>query len=184
MKRIMSTIGFAVLSFSLPVSAQTTSTPTQTASEATSICGPIRTSSIATVTTTNIPGGTTGSGTLATAGSTTTMGLSADIRVNVQEAQRALIQNPANVGKLATLSDPKAICIVDLDRLAMAQNDYVLKDQIFKYRSNNAQLKSALASNPPILRTIRAQHPSFEMNDILATDFGPNGELILFVSRS
>lgn len=182
MKRIMLTIGLAVLPLS--VSAQTTSTPTQTANEATSICGPIRASSTATVTTTNSPSGTTGSGTLATAGPTTTMGLSADIRVNTQEAQRALIQNPANVGKLATLSDPKVICIVDLDQLAMAQNDYVLKDQVFKYRSNNAQLKLALASNPLILRDVRAQHPSFDMDDILAIDFGPNGELILFVSRS
>ena len=183
MKTIMLTIGLAVLPFSLPVTAQTTSTPTQTANEATSICGPIRASSTATVTT-NIASSATGSGTLATAGPTTTMGLSADIRVNTQEAQRALIQNPANVGKLATLSDPKVICIVDLDQLAMAQDDYVLKDQIFKYRSNNAQLKSALASNPLILRNVRAQHPSFELDDILATDFGPNGELILFVSRS
>jgi len=149
------------------------------------VCGPDTAGHSALDTTIEIKPATDASGTIslgtsATAGATTTLGRSLDNEVNSETARLALTNNQANLNKLSSLLKLKMVCVVDLDTLA--QSDSMLTDQMFKYRANNAKIKSVLQANPNVIKGIRAQHPSFDLNKVLAVDIGSSGELILFVS--
>jgi hypothetical protein len=111
------------------------------------------------------------------------MGLSADNQVISENARTALGDVKIGLDKLTSLT-PTVVCLVDLDAVQTAQNDQMLKDDITKFRSNNAQIKSALEGNTALMEKIKAQHPSFDVNQVIATDVGPSGELFLYITRS
>ena len=118
----------------------------------------------------------------ATGAGASTMALSADNQVTVQTARTALSSFETNLPKFASVGKPTVVCIVELDTLA--QSDTTLKDDITKFRVNNAQIKSKLEADSALIETIKAQHPTFDVNHVLAFDIGPSGELVLYVSRS
>lgn len=123
------------------------------------------------------------SGTTGTTTTTSTMALGAVSEMNPQYAESALNNASTNVAKLASISAPSVVCIVDVDALAASDANSTLSQGIDKFRSNNAQVKSAIEGNTQLLDTVKAQHPDFDVNQVLGTDVGPNGEVILFVSR-
>lgn len=128
---------------------------------------------------TSASSGTTGSGST----TTSTMALGAVNDMNAQYAESALNNASTNVGKLASIGQPSVVCIVDVDALAAGDTASTLGQSIDKFRSGNAQIRSALEGNTALLGTVKSQHPNFDVNQVLGTDIGPNGELILFVSR-
>ena len=103
--------------------------------------------------------------------------------MNPQYAESALNNASTNVAKLASIGAPSVVCIVDVDALAASDSTSTLGKGIEKFRSNNAQVKSAIEGNTQLLDTVKAQHPDFDVNQVLGTDVGPNGEVILFVSK-
>jgi hypothetical protein len=111
------------------------------------------------------------------------MALSAVSEMNPQYAESALNNASTNVAKLASIGSPKIVCIVDIDTLAASDSSSTLGQGISKFRSNNAQIRSALEGNTALMDTIKTQHPDFDASQVLGTDVGPNGEVILFVSR-
>jgi hypothetical protein len=110
------------------------------------------------------------------------MALSADNQVTAQTARTALSGFQTNLDKFSSLGSPSIVCIVDLDTLA--QSDTTLSEDIAKFRSNNAQIKPKLEGDTALLGTIKAQHPTFDVNQVMGMDIGPNNELVLYVSRS
>jgi hypothetical protein len=110
------------------------------------------------------------------------MALGADNQVTAEAARMGLTNSQANTAKLSSLGAATVVCLVDLDTLA--QRDATLKDDISKYRTNNAQIKPALEGNAEIIGVIKAQHPTFDINQVVGTDIGPNGELVLYVTHS
>ncbi len=111
------------------------------------------------------------------------MALGAVNDMNAQYAESALNNASTNVGKLASIGQPSVVCIVDVDALAAGDTASTLGQSIDKFRSGNAEIRSALEGNTALLGTVKSQHPNFDVNQVLGTDIGPNGELILFVSR-
>jgi alanine dehydrogenase len=102
--------------------------------------------------------------------------------LGLQIARTGLSNSQTNAAKLSSLGAVTVVCIVDLD--TVAQSDATLKDDITKYRSNNAQIKPALEGNAAVTSVIKAQHPTFDINQVIGTDIGPKGELVLYVARS
>jgi hypothetical protein len=168
MMKLLATVAVAALALSSPVFAQNA---TQMVSGPGVTCAPSTASTTSTETTAST-----------TAPTTSTMALGADNQVNVQTARMGLSNSQANITKLSSLGAATVVCVVDLDTLA--QSDATLKDDISKYRTNNAQIKPALEGNAAILGVIKAQHPSFDINQVVGTDIGPSGELVLYVTRS
>jgi hypothetical protein len=168
MMKLLATVAVAALALSSPVFAQS-ATPMVSGPGVT--CAP----STASTTSTNTTASTT-------APTSSTMALGADNQVNVQTARMGLSNSQANIDKLSSLGAATVVCVVDLDTLA--QSDATLKDDISKYRTNNAQIKPALEGNAEIIGVIKAQHPSFDVNQVVGTDIGPSGELVLYVTRS
>jgi hypothetical protein len=168
MMKLLATVAVAALALSSPVFAQN-ATPM--------VSGPGVTCAQSAASTTSTD--TTAS---TTAPTSSTMALGADNQVNVQTARMGLSNSQANIDKLSSLGAATVVCVVDLDTLA--QSDATLKDDISKYRTNNAQIKPALEGNAEIIGVIKAQHPSFDVNQVVGTDIGPSGELVLYVTRS
>jgi len=110
------------------------------------------------------------------------MALGADNQVTAETARMGLTNSQTNTAKLSSLGASTVVCVVDIDTLA--QSDATLKDDIAKYRTNNAQIKPALEGNSQIMGLIKAQHPNFDINQVVGTDIGPSGELLLYVTRS
>jgi hypothetical protein len=110
------------------------------------------------------------------------MALSADNQVTADTARTALNNFQTNSSKFSALTAPSTVCIVDLDTLA--GSDTTLQGDITKSQANNAQIKSNLEGNTAVLDVIKAQHPTFDVNNVRAMDIGPNGELVLYVARS
>jgi hypothetical protein len=181
-------VGLATLASAAPVLGQTISTLKQEASGTMVVCGPNTAGHTALGTTVETTPGTTDStgitrsGTSATAGATTTLGRSLDNDVNSETARLALRSSQANLEKLSSLKELKIVCVVDLDTLA--QKDSKLKEDIFRYGASSAKIKSVLKASAKVVGAIGAQHPSFNIDTLFAADIGPNGELILFISRS
>jgi hypothetical protein len=168
MMKLLATVAVATLALASPVVAQNS---TQMVSGPGVTCAP-STASTSTDTTAST-----------SAATTSTMALGADNQVNAQTARTSLSNSQTNVDKLSTLgAATTVVCVVDLDTLA--ESDATLKEDISKYQSNNAQIKSALEGNAQILGVIKAQHPTFDINHVVGTDIGPSGELVLYVSRS
>ena len=168
MMKLLATVAVAALALSSPVFAQN-ATPMVSGPGVT--CAPSAASTTSTDTTAST-----------TAPTSSTMALGADNQVNVQTARMGLSNSQANIDKLSSLGAATVVCVVDLDTLA--QSDATLKDDISKYRTNNAQIKPALEGNAEIIGVIKAQHPSFDVNQVVGTDIGPSGELVLYVTRS
>ena len=103
--------------------------------------------------------------------------------MNPQYAESALNNASANTAKLASLGSTKTVCIVDVDALAATDSSSTLGQGISKFRANNTQVRSAIESNSALMSTIKSQHPDFDASQVLGSDVGPNGEVILFVSR-
>jgi hypothetical protein len=110
------------------------------------------------------------------------MALSADKQVTADTARTALNNFQTNSSRFSALTAPSTVCIVDLDTLA--GSDTTLQGDISKAQANNAQIKSNLEGNTAVLDVIKAQHPTFDVNNVRAMDIGPNGELVLYVARS
>ena len=168
MMKLLATVAVAALALSSPVFAQDS---TQMVSGPGVTCAPSTAASTSTDTTAS-----TGAAT------TSTMALGADNQVNAQTARTSLTNTQANLDKLSSLGAATVVCVVDLDMLA--QSDATLKDDISKSRPNNAQIKPVLEGNAVIINVIKAQHPNFDVNQVVGTDIGPSGELVLYVSRS
>jgi hypothetical protein len=190
MMKLLATAAVAALALSSPALAQSTqmvSGPGVTCAPSTAATG-TTTGTETTASTTDTTTTTTGTETTAsttapaTGAGTSTMMLSADNQVNAQTARTGLTNSQTNAAKLSTLGAVTVVCIVDLD--TVAQSDATLKDDITKYRPNNAQIKPALEGNAAVISVIKAQHPNFDINQVIGTDIGPNGELVLYVSRS
>jgi len=188
MMKLLTTAAVAALAFSSPVLAQEAtqmiSGPGVTCAPSTAATGAAtgtETTASTTETTTTTTGTETTASTTApaTGAGASTMTLSADNQVNAQTARMGLSNSQTNVAKLSSLGTVTVVCIVDLD--TVAQSDATLKDDISKYRSNTAQIKPALESNAGIISVIKAQHPTFDINQVIGTDIGPNGELVLYV---
>jgi hypothetical protein len=168
MMKLLATVAVAALALSSPVFAQNS---TQMVSGPGVTCPTPSTASTSTDTTAST-----------TAPATSTMALGADNQVNAQTARTSLSNSQTNLDKLSSLGAATVVCVVDLDTLA--ESDATLKDDISKYRSNNAQIKPALEGNSAVMDVIKAQHPDFDINHVVGTDIGPSGELVLYVSRS
>jgi hypothetical protein len=168
MMKLLATVAVAALALSSPVFAQS-ATPMVSGPSVT--CAP----STASTTSTNTTASTT-------APTSSTMALGADNQVTAEAARMGLTNSQANTAKLSSLGAATVVCLVDLDTLA--QSDATLKDDISKYRTNNAQIKPVLEGNTAILGVIKAQHPTFDINQVVGTDIGPNGELVLYVTHS
>jgi hypothetical protein len=206
MIKLLTTVAVATLFVSGPVAAQESSkmlsgagitcgntaasgTSTGTTTESTASTSGAATSTDTTSSTTAATGTTTTEGAAETGTASesakmtgSTMALSADNQINAETVRKGLGNSQANVANLDSLSTPTVVCIVDVD--VFSQSDEGLKADVAKYRSNNAQIKSALEGKSEVLGVIKAQHPSFDLNQVLGTDIGPNGELVLYVSRS
>jgi hypothetical protein len=169
MKKLLLTVAAAAL-LAGPALAQTS--PTLSGTGVT--CGP---TTAATGTTTT---DTTASTTPATGSST--MALSADNQITVDTARSALTGFATNKDKFASLTAPTVVCIVDLDTLGAS--DAAFKTDITSAQPNAAEIKSKLEGNTAVMDVIKAQHPSFDINQVRALDIGPNGELVLYVTRS
>jgi hypothetical protein len=171
MMKLLVTVAVAALALSSPVFAQNS---TQMVSGPGVTCAPSTADTASTSTDTTASTG---------AVTTSTMALGADNQVNAQTARTSLTNNTqANLDKLSSLGAATVVCIVDLDMLA--QSDATLKDDISKSRSNNTQIKPVLEGNAVIMNVIKAQHPNFDVNQVVSSDIGPSGELVLYVSRS
>jgi hypothetical protein len=170
MMKLLATVAVAALALSSPVFAQ----------NATQVSGPGVTCAPSTASTTSTD--TTASTTAPTAPTSSTMALGADNQVTAETARMGLTNSQANTAKLSSLGAATVVCVVDIDTLA--QSDATLKDDIAKYRTNNAQIKPALEGNSQIMGLIKAQHPSLDINQVVGTDIGPSGELLLYVTRS
>jgi|RhiMetdeSRZDD1v2_1073273.scaffolds.fasta_scaffold27905_9 hypothetical protein len=171
MMKLLATVAVAALALSSPVFAQNS---TQMVSGPGVTCAPSTADTASTSTDTTASTG---------AVTTSTMALGADNQVNAQTARTSLSNNTqANLDKLSSLGAATVVCVVDLDMLA--QSDATLKDDISKSRSNNTQIKPVLEGNAAIMNVIKAQHPNFDVNQVVGTDIGPSGELVLYVSRS
>jgi hypothetical protein len=109
------------------------------------------------------------------------MALSADNKIDATVARTALTNNQTNVEKLASVSAPTVVCLVDLDTLAAS--DETLKGEISKFQTNNAAIKSALEANSALLSKVQSLHPTFDVNTVRAIDIGPSGELVLYVIK-
>ncbi len=176
MRKLLATT-VAALALSSPVFAQEA---TQMVSGPGVTCAP---STAATGTTTTTGTETTASTTApATGTGASTMTLSADNQVNAQIARTALSNFETNLPKFSSIGKPTVVCLVDLDTLA--QSDTGLTDEITKFKPNNAQIKAKLEADTALIENIKAQHPTFDVNQVLAFDIGPSGELVLYVSRS
>ena len=167
MMKLLATVAVAALALSSPEFAQS----------ATQVSGPGVTCAPSTASTTSTD--TTAS---TTAPASSTMALGADNQMTAETARMGLTNSQANTAKLSSLGAATVVCVVDIDTLA--QSDATLKDDIAKYRTNNAQIKPALEGNSQIMGVIKAQHPSFDINQVVGTDIGPSGELLLYVTRS
>jgi hypothetical protein len=110
------------------------------------------------------------------------MALSADSQVNADTARSALNNYQVNSSKFSSLTVPTTVCIIDLDTLAAS--DTTLQGDISKSQANSTQIKSSLEGNTAVIDVIKAQHPTFDVNQVRALDIGPNGELVLYVARS
>jgi hypothetical protein len=111
------------------------------------------------------------------------MALSANNQVDAQTARTALTNAQANLDKFSALTTkPTVVCVVDLE--VLATSDTMLKDDITKFQGNNAQIKAKFEADTALIDTIKAQHPTFDINTVRAFDIGPSGELVLYVSRS
>jgi hypothetical protein len=86
------------------------------------------------------------------------MALSADNQVNAQTARTALSSFETNLSKFSSIGKPTVVCLVDLDTLV--QSDTGLKDEITKFKPNNAQIKAKLEADTALIETIKAQHPT------------------------
>lgn len=169
MKKLLLTAAAAAL-LAGPALAQTS--PTLSGTGVT--CGP---TTAATGTTTT---DTTASTTPATGSST--MALSADNQITADTARSALTGFSTNKDKFASLTAPTVVCLVDLDTLA--SSDAALKTDISTAQANNAEIKSKIEGNTAVLDAIKAQHPSFDISQVRALDIGPNGELVLYVTKT
>ena len=168
MMKLLATVTVAALALSSPAFAQNS---TQMVSGPGVTCAPNTASTTSTDTTAST-----------TAPASSTMALGADNQVTAETARMGLTNSQANTAKLSSLGAATVVCVVDIDTLA--QSDATLKDDIAKYRTNNAQIKPALEGNSQIMGVIKAQHPSFDINQVVGTDIGPSGELLLYVTRS
>ena len=166
MMKLLATVAVAALALSSPVFAQ----------NAIQVSGPGVTCAPSTASTTSTD--TTAS---TTAPTSSTMALGADNQMTAETARMGLTNSQANTAKLSSLG-AATVVVVDLDTLA--QSDATLKDDIAKYRTNNAQIKPALEGNSQIMGLIKAQHPNFDINQVVGTDIGPSGEPLLYVTRS
>jgi hypothetical protein len=154
----------------------TTGTTTGTTTDTTGTTG---TTTDTTASTTGTTTGTTTGGTMA---GSSTMALSADNQITADTARSALTKFSTNVDKFAALQAPTVVCVVDLDTLSAT--DQALKTDISTAQANNAQIKSTLEANTAIIDVIKKQHPTFDINQVRALDIGPNGELVLYVSKT
>jgi ribosomal protein L31 len=146
-------------------------------------CGPTTASTGTTTdTTASTTGTTTGTTTGGTMAGSSTMALSADNQITADTARSALTKFSTNVDKFAALQAPTVVCVVDLDTLSAT--DQALKTDISTAQANNAQIKSTLEANTAIIDVIKKQHPTFDINQVRALDIGPNGELVLYVSKT
>ena len=123
---------------------------------------------------------TASTGTMATGSST--MALSADNQITADTARTALTGFSTNKDKFASLTAPATVCLVDLDTLAAS--DAPLKTDVSSAKANNAEIKTKLEGNTAVMDVIKAQHPSFDISQVRALDIGPNGELVLYVTKS
>lgn len=167
MMKLLASAAIAALALSTPVFAQNS---TQMVSGPGVTCAP---STAGTSTDTTASTG---------AITTSTMALGADNQVNARTVRTSLSNNQANLDKISSLGAATVVCVVDVDTLA--QSDATLKDDVSKYRSNNAQIKPVLEGNTALMDVIKAQHSTFDVNQVVGTDIGPSGEVILYVSRS
>jgi hypothetical protein len=170
MKKLLLTVAAAAL-LAVPALAQT-SAPTLSGTGVT--CGP-------TTATTGTSTDTTASTTAPATGSST-MALSADNQITPDTARSALTGFSTNKDKFASLTAPTVVCIVDLDTLAAS--DAALKTDITSAQANNAPIKANLEANTAVVDAIKAQHPTFDINQVRAIDLGPNGELVLYVTKT
>jgi hypothetical protein len=159
----------------------TTGTTTDTAASGTTgtTTGTTTDTTGTTGTTTDTTASTTTGGTMA---GSSTMALSADNQITADTARSALTKFSTNVDKFAALQAPTVVCVVDLDTLSAT--DQALKTDISTAQANNAQIKSTLEANTAIIDVIKKQHPTFDINQVRALDIGPNGELVLYVSKT
>jgi hypothetical protein len=167
-----------------PTTASTTGTTTDTTASTTDTTGTTTTDTTGTTTGTETTASTTGttSATGAASGSST-MALSADNQVDAQTARTALTNAQANLDKFSALTTkPTVVCLVDLE--VLSASDTMLKDDITKFQGNTAQIKSKFEADTALIDTIKAQHPTFDINTVKAFDIGPSGELVLYISRS
>jgi hypothetical protein len=155
----------------------TTGTTTDTTASTTGT-----TTGTTTDTTASTTGTTTGTATGGTMAGSSTMALSADNQITADTARSALTNFSTNADKFASLTAPTVVCIVDLDTIAAS--DTALQGEISKAQPNNAQIKSNLEANTAVLDVIKKQHPTFDINQVRALDIGPNGELVLYVSKT
>jgi sulfate adenylyltransferase subunit 1 (EFTu-like GTPase family) len=170
-KLFLSTIALAALAIA-PAYAQTAS--------GTMLSGPGVTCNPSTAaSTTGTTSTTSTTASTSAAPSSSTMALSANNQIDAQIARTALTNAQTNVDKLSSLGAASTVCLVDLDTLA--QSDTTLKQDISKFQSNNAQIKSSLEVNTALMSTIKTNHPTFDVSKVRAVDIGPNGELVLYV---
>ena len=192
MKKLLMTVAAAAL-LTGPVLAQGTSTLSGTGV----MCGPTTASTTGTTTgtstdtTASTTGTTTGTTSTDTTASTSTgtaatgsstMALSADNQITADTARSALTGFSTNKDKFASLTAPTVVCLVDLDTLA--SSDAALKTDISTAQANNAEIKSKIEGNTAVLDVIKAQHPTFDISQVRALDIGPNGELVLYVTKT
>jgi hypothetical protein len=194
MMKLLATVAVAGLALSSPVFAQeatqmvsgpgVTCAPSTAATGTTTTTGTETTASTTETTTTTTGTETTASTTApATEAGASTMALSADNQVDAQTARTALTNAQANLDKFSALTTkPTVVCVVDLE--VLATSDTMLKDDITKFQANNAQIKAKFEADTALIDTIKAQHPTFDINTVRAFDIGPSGELVLYVSRS
>jgi len=110
------------------------------------------------------------------------MALSADNQITAETARSALTGFSTNKDKFASLTAPTVVCLVDLDTLAAS--DAALKTDISTAQANTTEIKSKIEGNTAVMDVIKAQHPTFDISQVRALDIGPNGELVLYVTKS
>jgi hypothetical protein len=159
----------------------TTGTTTATTDTTGTTTGTTTDTTGTTTATTDTTGTTTGTTTGGTMTGSSTMALAADNQITAETARTALTNFSTNADKFASLTAPTVVCLVDLDTLAAS--DTALQGDITKAQPNNAQIKSNLEANAAVLGVIKSQHPTFDISQVRALDIGPNGELVLYVSK-
>jgi hypothetical protein len=110
------------------------------------------------------------------------MALSADNQITAETARTALTGFATNKDKFASLTAPTVVCLVDLDTLGAS--DAAFKTDITTAQANKEQIKSTLQGNTAVMDVIKAQHPTFDIEQVRALDIGPNGELVLYVTKT